>query len=99
MVDRSLDQGKFNIGKLVDSLLVGIQVVLIGLTIWTIISLSVHTYLLKVNLDNMKAVVGQTMKPIWLTDNIDKLREDIALEYLLMTKTSSEIIIVVPDDR
>ena len=99
MVDRSLDQGKFNIGKLVDSLLVGIQVVLIGLTIWTIISLSVHTYLLKVNLDNMKAVVGQTMKPIWLTDNVDKLREDIALEYLLMTKTSSEIIIVVPDDR
>ena len=99
MVDRSLDPGKFNIGRLVDSLLVGIQVALIGLTIWTIISLSVHTYLLKVNLDNMKAVVGQTMKPIWLTDNVDKLREDIALEYLLMTKTSSEIIIVVPDDR
>lgn len=99
MVDRSLDQGKFNIGKLVDSLLVGIQLALIGLTIWTIISLSVHTYLLKVNLDNMKAVVGRTMKPIWLTDDVDKLREDIALEYLLMTKTSSEIIIVVPDDR
>lgn len=99
MVDRSLDQGKFNIGKLVDSLLVGIQLALIGLTIWAIISLSVHTYLLKVNLDNMKAVVGRTMKPIWLTDDVDKLREDIALEYLLMTKTSSEIIIVVPDDR
>jgi len=99
MGDRLSDQDKFNIGKLVDSLLVGIQVALIGLTVWTIISLSIHTYLLKVNLDNMRAVVGQTMKPIWLTDNVDKLREDVALEYLLMTKTSSEIIIVVPDDR
>ena len=99
MGDRSLGQANFNIGKIVDSLLVGIQVALIGLTIWTIISLSVHTYLLKVSLDNMKAVVGQTMQPIWLTDNVDKLREDIALEYLLMTKTSSEVIIVVPDDR
>jgi len=99
MGDRSLGQANFNIGKIVDSLLVGIQIALIGLTVWTIISLSVHTYLLKVSLDNMKAVVGQTMQPIWLTDNVDKLREDIALEYLLMTKTSSEVIIVVPDDR
>ncbi len=87
------------LGVFIERLLVMVQVALVVLTVWTVVALSVHTYLLKREFVKMKSAVQKESAPIWYTENTDKLREDVALEYLLMSTTSTGIIIVIPDER
>ncbi|NOZ91692.1 hypothetical protein GM182_02845 [bacterium 3DAC] len=92
-------KSQLSIGAVIESMLVGIQVALIILALWTVVALAVHTYLIKKSVMTIKQVAGRQVKPVWFYADVDKLREDVALEYLLMTTTSTGMIIVIPDDE
>ncbi len=100
MADRLSGQGRKQeeLSAGIESMLVGIQVAIIILAVWTVVALAAHTYLIKQSVTNIKEVAGKQEKPIWLYSDVDKLREDVALEYLLMTTTSTGMIIVIPED-
>jgi hypothetical protein len=100
MADRLSEQDKKqrDISAEIEAMLVGIQVAIIILAVWTVVALAAHTYLIKKSVMNIKEVAGRQVKPVWLYSDVDKLREDVALEYLLMTTTSTGMIIVIPED-
>ncbi len=101
MADKFYEQDNFqNLMRLyVNALVVSIQVILIVLTVWTVFSLGLHTYTIKRSVTMAKYVNGKKDLPVWMSSNTSQLREDVALEYLMMTTTSTGMIIVIPDEK
>ena len=104
MADKLLEQDRkatyrWQLSAFVERLLVFVQITLVVLTVWALISLYFHISNIKKEVTVVRKMAGDISPPVWFSSDTDRLRENVALEYLLMSTTSTGMIIVIPDDR